>query len=285
MKLAIIDVGSNSVRLMLWVDGKTLYKKVITTRLGANLAQSGVLSEESIVRSLDAIKGFCLEARREGALVYAFATAAVRSAQNGGDFCKRVKECCGIPLEVISGKDEAQLGVLGALGNEDGGIIDIGGASTEVCLRSRGETAFSVSMNIGAVRLYDLGKDDMQKTAEVVCEAIQPLSGVIPTGKIFAIGGTASTLAAIKLGIKNYDPEALHHLPLSLEWVKSMSDKLFPMTLEERLKIAGMDVARVDVIAGATYLLYEIMKKLSCKEVYFSDSDNLEGYLSFRGLR
>ncbi|MDE6676090.1 MAG: exopolyphosphatase, partial [Clostridia bacterium] len=89
----------------------------------------------------------------------------------------------------------------------------------------------------------------------------------------------------IKLGIKNYDSEVLHHLPLPLEWVKSMADKLFSMTVEERLKIAGIDAARADVIAGATYLLYEIMKKLSCKEVYFSDSDNLEGYLSFRGLR
>lgn len=285
MKLAIIDVGSNSVRLMLWVDGKTLYKKVITTRLSANLAQSGILSEESIARSLEAIKGFCSEARREGAFVYAFATAAVRSAQNGGDFCRRVKECCGIPLEVISGKDEAQLGVLGALGNDDGGMIDIGGASTEVCLRSRGEIVFSVSMNIGAVRLYDLGKDDMLKTAEVVDMAIRPLGGAIPTGKLYAIGGTASTLAAIKLGLSNYDPEALHHLPLPLEWVKSMADDLFSMTVGERLKIAGMDAARADVIAGATYLLCEIMKKLSCKEVYFSDSDNLEGYLSFRGLR
>ncbi len=284
MKVAIIDIGSNSVRLMLWADGKTLYKKVTTTRLGENLSESGKISTAASERTVTAIQSFCEDAKREGARVYAFATAAVRNAQNGDSFCKRVKEACGINLDVVSGKEEAVLGISGALGKEDGGIIDIGGASTEVSFRRGGSVYFSVSMNIGAVCLYNRCKDEKEKIAEEVRKVILPLQGVQPVEKVYAIGGTASTLAAVKTELKEYNGERLHHLPLSFDWVKHISDKLLSLTTEERLKIVGMDPSRADVIAGAAYLLAEIMKTLSVKTVYFSDCDNLEGYLIHRGL-
>lgn len=270
---------------MLWADGKTLYKKVTITRLGSHLAESGMLSEESMARSVNAIGEFCNEAQRERAKVYAFATAAVRSAKNGDLFCNSVKDVCGISVEVISGTNEARLACLGALGEKDGGIIDIGGASTEVCFCRKGETVFSVSMNVGAVRLYDICKDDPKKLKAEVALAITPLEGVKLAGDIYAVGGTASTLTAVKLGAAEYDSARMNHVPLERAWVEETADKLLKMTKEERECVAGMDVSRADVIAGAAYLLAEIMKKLSCFEVLFSDSDNLEGYLTFRGLR
>lgn len=284
MKLAIIDIGSNSVRLMLWADGKSLYKKVITTRLAAGSAKSGILSEEAILRTVKVVSVFCEEAKRECASIYAFATAAVRSAQNGGAFCEKVLKTCGVAVEVISGKDEARLAVLGALGEKDGGIIDIGGASAEVCIRKNGETVFSVSMNIGAVTLFDACKDDREKLKKVIDEALSPLNGIKAEKGIYAVGGTASTLASVKLGLDGYDSKRVHNLPLERDWVKETANRLLDLSAEERARIAGMDVSRADVIAGAACLLAEIMKKLDCSEVLFSDCDNLEGYIVYRGL-
>ena len=156
MKIAVIDIGSNSVRLMMWADGKTLYKRVCTTRLGAGIAERPVLREDAIVRTAEAVAAFARTAEEEGAeQTAAFATAAVRSAENGGLFCKRVKELCGLIVDVVPGEEEAQLGLAGVLGNGDGGMIDVGGASTEYCCRKGRKTLVSLSMNVGAVRLFD----------------------------------------------------------------------------------------------------------------------------------
>ncbi len=283
MKLAIIDIGSNSVRLMLSADGKTLYKKLCTTRLGAGLAQSGILAEEPMENTLRAAEGFCAEGFNEGAQVYAFATAAVRTAQNGREFCARFKQRCGVAVDVVSGENEALLGVLGALGKEDGGIIDIGGASTEVCYRKNGETLFSVSIGLGAVTLHDTCGDDPEKLKQAF-GALSRLDGIASCGKTYVIGGTASTLAQIRFGLESYDAVRLQNLPMSRAWVTDAAENLLKMSVTERTGVKGMDERRADVIAGATFLLSEIMKKLSCREVFFSDRDNLEGYVAYRGL-
>ena len=126
-KYAVIDIGSNSVRLLLVADGKVLYKRLKTTRLGENLAVSGTLLPKAISRSATAVAEFYHLAKKEGAEdVLAFATASVRFAKNGGDFLLAVKELCPLQVEVISGETEAEIGVLGALGNSDGAVLDIG---------------------------------------------------------------------------------------------------------------------------------------------------------------
>lgn len=284
MKIAIIDIGSNSVRLMLWADGKTLYKKLITTRLGAGIASEPVLREDAMARTVAAVCAFCREAEEMNASIYAFATAAVRSAKNGADFCERVFRACGVKIEVVSGEDEAQLGLAGALGSGDGGIIDIGGASTEVCYRKNGETVFSVSLPIGAVKLFDLCSDNADKLRTVIAEAVAPLKGVKPVGVTYAIGGTASTIAALYAGMAEYDGTALHGLRLTREYLGDTSKKLLALTAEERKRIPEI-APRADIIAGGTLLLYEITKVLNLSEVRFSDHDNLEGYMALRGLQ
>ena len=156
-KTAVIDIGSNSVRLMMMADGKVLYKTLNTTRLGEGIASSPFLKDEAISRTASAVADFFSRAKREGAVdVYAFATAAVRSAENGSAFIDRVKELCELDVEIISGEEEAEIGILGALGEKDGGIIDVGGASTEIIIRAGGTIIYKKSVNIGVVRLKDL---------------------------------------------------------------------------------------------------------------------------------
>lgn len=283
MKYAIIDIGSNSVRLMLWAGG-TLYKWVITTRLAQGLSESGAICEEAAQRTVDAVREFCEEGTRLDARVYAFATAAVRNASNGAHFCELVKNTCGIQVDVVSGEEEAQLGLYGALGRSDGTIIDIGGASTEVCMRKEGKICFSTSLDVGVVRLLDRCGQDEDKLKAYIRKMIERLDNLSCVQPVYVIGGTASTLASVKLGLEKYDAAKLNGLMLSSNYLDETAKKLLCMSVEQRKALAGMEPRRADLIAGGAVLLSEMVHALKLNEAYFSDSDNLEGYLVVRGL-
>lgn len=282
--ISVIDIGSNSVRLMLWADGNTLYKRINTTRLGEGLGRSQKLSAEAIERTALAVAEYCAEGRALKADVYAFATAAARSARNVQVLCERIKALCGLEVDIVSGSEEALLALHGALGAcESGGIIDIGGASTEICLKENGRVIDSRSLNLGAIRLFEQCGDN----AELLKRGIEhSLKEVREAGveNVYAVGGTASTLASVKLGLKEYDGKRIQDLPLSYDEVKALAEKFLSLTAEQRREIPGMDARRADIIAGGALLLSEIMKKMSLKEVKASDRDNLEGYLILRGL-
>lgn len=282
MKFAVIDIGSNSVRLLSWADGTSLYKRLITTRLAEGMRE-GELSEGAMHRTADAVRIFSEEGERIGTRVVCFATAAVRSSKNGGEFCELVKNTCGQDVDVVSGEAEAELALSGALGNEDGAVIDIGGGSTEYGVRKNGKTVFSVSMPVGAVRLHERCGEREELLRAAIEEAI-PSDLPKPCGKVYAVGGTASTLASLKLGSKHYDPALLQNCLLPFGWVEKTASELLSMTKEKRSHLRGMEKDRADIIAGGALLLFMLMKKLSLSELRFSDRDNLEGYLALRGL-
>ena len=160
----IIDVGSNSVRLLVSSGGKTLYKTAVITRLSDGLGKgNAALSDAAVFRSAKAVSYFCDVAKSYGATVIrAFGTAALRQA-DPTFFIETVKKLCGVTVEVVAGDIEAELGFLGAVGTGDGGIIDIGGASTEVIIKSGGKNLFSKSFDIGAVKLFDLTGENIEK--------------------------------------------------------------------------------------------------------------------------
>ncbi len=281
MKIAVIDVGSNSVRLMLWQDGKTLYKRLNTTRLGENTAKTRTLTDAAIERTAKAIAEFKQLAMGEGAEgVYAFATEAVRSAVNGDKFCRRVKEVCAMDVEVLSGGEEAAMGAAGALQGKDGALIDVGGASSEVIFSVGGKTSFSYSLPTGSVRLYDEAGRDAEKLSAVIDSKIEkisyPKAGSLP---VCAIGGTATTVASVYLGLKRYDPEKINGTKIPADWINDMSRRICAMTVEEVKNIDGMEPRRTDVIGGGALLLYKLLKAIGADNVVVSESDNLEGYV------
>ncbi len=283
MKLSVIDIGSNSVRLMTWADGTVLYKTLASTRLSQGLA-CGFLSAEAMERTAQAVNSFYLRAMGEGAEeVLCFATAAVRSAQNGGEFCKRVKALCNLTVDVVSGEEEASLGLLGALKNApDGGMIDIGGASTEVCMRKGGKIAFSTSIDLGAVRLFERCGREKDMLLSVIHESLSPLERCRPQGNVFAVGGTATTLGALDLKLERYDGKKIQNYTLTREGVFSWAERLLALSVEEIRALVGMDEKRADIIGGGALLLACAMQKLSLNGITLSDSDNLEGYLAKR---
>lgn len=285
MKIAVIDIGSNSVRLALFADGKTLYKRLASTRLGEGLAVSGRLSDAATERTAQAVAAFAADAAAEKAVnTYVFATAAVRSASNGNVFTRRVKELCGIDVDVVSGEEEAKLGITGALRGKDGGIIDVGGASTEVTLSQGGKTLYSRSVNVGTVRLNDIAGRDKEKLSKLILGKIAEYGTFNASGfNMYGIGGTATTLAAVKHGLKVYDPSVTDGTVLSAGEIYSMAERILQMPVSEVCKMSGMEPNRADVIGGGCLLTYYVMRHFGIDKITVSESDNLEGYLILKG--
>lgn len=283
MKISAIDIGSNSVRLALVSDGKTLYKLLKTTRLGEGLSFSGSMKDEAIERTALAVADFvnCAKAEKTDKL-YAFATAAVRSASNKAQFLARVKQLCGLEIDVISGETEAKIGILGALGNNDGGIIDVGGASTEVTFRAGGRTVYSKSVNVGTVRLFDLAARNKQKLLRIISEKIEEYGEFSAENvNMRAIGGTATRLAAIKHRLLQYTPEVTDGTNFTVGELEKYADGLLSAPVEI-IRANTICTASAEVIGGGCLLLAEIMKKLKIKSLTVSERDNLEGYIIYK---
>lgn len=285
MKIGIIDIGSNSVRLALLADGKTLYKEIKTTRLSEGLSISGKLSSAAIERTARAAADFKLQAEREGVeKVYAFATAAVRGAVNGSDFTDCCKKLYGIDIDVISGITEAKIAILGALGNADGGIIDLGGASCEVTVQEKGTTVYSKSVDVGAVRLLDMCGRDRDKLEKHIADKLKEY-GNLDASKysMYGVSGTATTLAAVKQNLKKYDPQIVHGTVLTVDEVGALADKFLSMPVEEIKKLGEVVIWRADVIGGASLFLFRLMQYMNIRKLTVSENDNLEGYYIYRG--
>ena len=284
-KIAVIDIGSNSVRLMLLANGKVLYKIVNTTQLGEGLAHTGVLKREAIERTATAVAQFVHQAKKEGAArVCAFATAAARSAKNGDQFTGKVKSLCGLDIEILSGEEEAEIGILGALGSADGGIIDIGGASTEIIVQQDGTCVYKKSVDIGVVRLKDMCGREYTSLIET-CKRQAEKFGQVPLAQTtYAIGGTATTLAALALNLQSYQADKVTGVALSQQCVADMAKKLCKMSVEEIMKNPCVPQKRAEVIAGGAVLLSTVMQTLRIAQVIVNDSDNLEGYAKLKGF-
>ena len=283
MKISAIDIGSNSVRLALVSDGKTLYKRIRTTRLGEGLSFSGSMKDEAIERTALAVADFvnCAKAEKTDKL-YAFATAAVRSASNKAQFLARVKELCGLEIDVISGETEAKIGILGALGNNDGGIIDVGGASSEVTFRAGGRTVYSKSVNVGTVRLFDLAARNKQQLLRIISEKIEEYDEFSAENvNMRAIGGTATRLAAIKHNLLQYTPDVTDGTNFTVGELEKYADGLLS-TPVEIIRANTICSASAEVIGGGCLLLAEIMKKFKIKSLTVSERDNLEGYIIYK---
>ena len=284
-KFAVIDIGSNSVRLMMIANGKVLYKTIKTTRLGEGLAFSSRLCESAMSRTFDALSGFVAKAKDEGAeKIVAFATAAMRSAENGYEFALRVEKEIGLKIEIISGEEEARIGILGALGKTDGSIIDIGGASTELIVQMDGEITYRESLDIGVVRIRDICERSKSLTRELALTTVEKYGSPKLDGKTYAIGGTATTIAALLLGLEKYDGDAVSKAIITREQVRLLANELFLKSVDEIASHPCVDALRADVLAGGVEWLYAIMEYLNVEELCISDGDNLEGYAISRGL-
>lgn len=278
MKFCVIDVGSNSVRLMLSEGCKTKYKKVKITRLAENLGKERFLCPNAVDRTINAIDDFYREATKEKpSKIYIFATAAVRQAKNGFEFCEKVKKITGLTVDVVPGEVEAELGVKGALKGGFGGLIDIGGASTEVALISPNRR-FSKSYPIGAGTLTDKMKD---RDACLVLEEVFLDLPLDLGDNFYGIGGTATSVSAMMQELKEYNPSLVDGYFIDKNRLLILKEKLSILTEDEISLLHGVQKGREGVIYAGVCILFYLMDKLNLSGITVSESDNLEGYLQY----
>ena len=281
----IIDVGSNSVRARSFADGKILYSGLITTRLGEGLATGDSLTERSMAATISALKTFIAELIRSGAdEIAAFATEAVRSAKNGGEFLRRVKSETGLEVDLIGGDEEGELALLGAVGDKDGAVIDIGGASAEISAVKDKKIIYSHSLPLGAVRLYGKCGDDENKLKELVAERIVEYGKVPAALDFYAVGGTATTLAALDMRLDKYDENKVDGFVLTRVALEKDYALIAASDRQTRIEKLRIQEKRADIIGCGAYLLLEIMRTFGIEKVTVKESDNLLGYMKKRFL-
>jgi exopolyphosphatase/guanosine-5'-triphosphate,3'-diphosphate pyrophosphatase len=296
MRVAAIDCGTNSIRLLIAdIDGahfREIHREMEIVRLGQGVDKTGQFHPDAILRTLAAVDKFAIEIAKRGVEKIRFcATSATRDATNRDLFIDGVKERLGIAPEVIPGEVEAALSFQGATRDfpaTDGPflVIDIGGGSTEFVFGTT-TVEFAKSMNIGCVRMTerhftggDADPGQIAAAIEDIDEAIAQAAKIVPITKsktLIAVAGTATTVAAAALELSTYDRYSIHLSRISAEKVHTVSKAFLAMKREDREVLGYMHPGRVDVIGAGSLVLSRIMLVTGATEFVASESDILDG--------
>jgi exopolyphosphatase/guanosine-5'-triphosphate,3'-diphosphate pyrophosphatase len=289
---AALDVGSNSVLLLVVAvgpDGRTraVDEASATTRLGAGLRAGGLLDAAAAARTLAAVVALAACARAAGAAnVWAFATGAARGASDGAEFAAATASAAGIPLEVLSGDREARLAYAAAihgLGLGDGPVlvIDVGGATTELTLGRGASVAGATSLGVGALALAEVCRADVARMRAEVAAALGttdlPARAREAGASAIASGGTATSLAALALGLATYDPRRVHGAILSAEAAVAG-------TRAADAARGPIDPGRAAILPAGACILSAVMTALGVERVQVSDHGVRHAYLRERLL-
>lgn len=274
MNVGVIDVGSNSVRLL--YGGQ---KYVKNTQLSKNQLPGGPLKVSQISDTYEAVKKFVDFVRENDGEVRIFATEAVRSASNR-DYFVSIIESLNVKLDVLSPEREALTGFTGTyFGNgKTQAVLDVGGASSELIVGSDKGITYSHSLPLGSVRTRDLGLYPPELN-ETVSQRVLEYGKVPAFSELVSIGGTTSTLVAIRNRMKDYDRDKVHLSVLTRDEILDIVEYINSVPMQLRRYITGLPFEKRDVIPAGGVLVAEIMKYLGVTELTVSENDNLEGYL------
>jgi len=285
-RTAVIDVGTNSVLLTvaeLSPVFTVIADKVKTTRLGEGLEETQRFSEEAIERTVTVIGEFIEISRRNGAEKIIIAgTKALRISRNAPKFRKILLEKTGHPVRILTEEEEAAYSYLSIACEEDfrksgNVVIDIGGGSTEFIYGRGMQIEKSFSLSIGCVSLTEKfylhdppGEKDIQNCRDNILDAVSILPEIQEGYRVIGVGGTITSLAAMKLKINRYDRKKINFILLSRGEIECFRDLLLSLSFEERKKLRGLEEKRADIIPAGTEILYTVMKQFHVEEVITS---------------
>jgi exopolyphosphatase/guanosine-5'-triphosphate,3'-diphosphate pyrophosphatase len=295
MRVAAIDCGTNSIRLLIAdVVGDTLTdvaRRMEIVRLGAGVDRTGTLAPEAIARTRRALLGYAAEIAELGIdRVRMCATSASRDASNAADFRDMVRGVLGIDPEVISGDEEARLSFTGAVHGLDDAppylIVDIGGGSTEF-VTGHSEISGAISVDIGCVRMTERHlRTDPPTAAEIaaaerdITEAVDRALAAVSgrkAGTLIGLAGSVTTVTALALDLPGYDASRIHHARVSYDAVAKVTADLLAATVAERLALPVMHPGRADVIGAGALILRIILERSGHQSVVASEHDILDG--------
>ncbi|OKI56108.1 Ppx/GppA phosphatase family protein [Streptomyces sp. MJM1172] len=305
-RVAAIDCGTNSIRLLVAdCDPGTgelveLDRRMLVVRLGQGVDKTGRLAPEALERTFAACREYAAVIKELGAQKVRFvATSASRDAENRDDFVRGVLEILGVEPEVISGDLEAEFSFTGATRELTGAthlerpflVVDIGGGSTEFVVGEEHVRA-ARSVDVGCVRMTERHlvtdgvvtdpptreqiaaiRADVEAALDLAAEAV-PLA---EARTLVGLAGSVTTVAAIALGLSEYDSSAIHHARIPYEKVREVSERMLTATHAERAAIPVMHPGRVDVIGAGALVLLAVMERVGASEVVVSEHDILDG--------
>lgn len=299
MRVAVVDIGTNSTRLLVAdvTDGNVeeIERSSTVTRLGQGVDTAGRLAPEAMERVFAVLGSYRerIDALGAGAATTGVLTSAVRDAENGTDFTGQVRERYGLDARVIGGDEEAQLTFAGATSRRDPHdptptlVIDIGGGSTELVIGTGGAVDFHVSTQAGVVRQTErhVSSDppDGRQLAAVAGDARATIEAAVPeearrSAQIgVAVAGTATSLAAIAQRLEPYDPARAHGYELLLEDCEQMLERLAALPLAERRAVPGLHPDRAPTVVAGTVILIAVMRCFGLERVEVSEHDILHG--------
>ncbi len=300
--VGIIDIGSNTVRLsVVEIQSEGTYRvrheEKAGLRLGARLGADDTLGPQAAQETARVLLGFAWAGAQWGVRKWiAVATAAVRQARDGEAFLRTVSERSGIPLRLLGGDEEADLGMVGALNTlaeRDGYLIDVGGASTEVTRFADRRRIRSVSLPLGAVNAtaaFGLADRAPEGAIPALEEALdRAVAGDTaggdgplwirpePDGTLIALGGTARALAKMDRRRRRYPLDATHNYVLDPEYCRTMRDRLAGMPARERARIPGLGADRADLMAAGTAILAWAVARTAPQRLVISGGGLREG--------
>ena len=305
MGVAAVDVGSNSVRLLvLDDDGTRVLRRIITTRLAQGVDRTGKLADAAIVRTVDAIRELRSVWEASGVTTDALhvriaATSAVRDAEDRDRFLDAVRLAVGLEVDVITGTEEAALGFSGATAAVPTTgpclVIDVGGGSTEMVVGHGGEVLASISTQIGCVRLTERDLHHDPATADELAAAAATVDAVISAGlvalarqldahdlslasvrTVVAVAGTATTLAALQLGLDEYEESRIHGTVVDLGALEGLAGRLAAMDVATRAALGPVQPGRAEVLHGGAIVLSRALRLLGRPELVVSEADSLD---------
>jgi exopolyphosphatase/guanosine-5'-triphosphate,3'-diphosphate pyrophosphatase len=296
-RLASIDVGSNTIRLLIAEPEVSAPLRPIQiqrriTRLGENFLPNRILQPEAMDRSVAALKEFVELMGHNGVSAYsAGATAVVREASNGSNFLDLVQRETGLGVRLLSGTEEARLSLLGVssvITDKESAMVvfDIGGGSTELVWQGDSSDMESYSLPVGVVHLTETflqgdppGHEPCLQMREYVANVLKELSFDKDSHDILWVGtaGTVTTLASMWYEMAEYDPEKINGTVLQRAWLADLCAQLAEMKLTERRKITGLEPGREDIILAGGLVTLEMMDTFGFSQFTVSDAGLLEG--------
>jgi exopolyphosphatase / guanosine-5'-triphosphate,3'-diphosphate pyrophosphatase len=298
MRIAVIDVGTNSTRLYIAdvQDGAIsaeIDRRTTVTRLGQGVDHSGVLADEAMARVDKAVADYraVIDDNNVDA-VTGVLTSAVRDARNGSEFTTRLNDTYNIDARTITGDEEARLTYLGATSDRPASseptvVVDVGGGSTELVVGQGAHVHFHVSTQAGVVRQTErfLKTDPprpeelqlLQQEAHEIFTTAVPAAERARVSKGIAVAGTATSCAAILQELDPYDPAKVHGFRLLRAQAEMLLARLAQLTTEERRHVTGLHPDRAEAIVAGVILLIEAMRTFGLSGVEVSEHDILRG--------
>ncbi|MCD6187900.1 MAG: exopolyphosphatase [Desulfuromusa sp.] len=292
---AVIDVGSNTIRMLLGecrngiISPYSYHREV--TRLAGNFSVQTGLAAAAMERALKTLQSYQkIIAAADVSHVRAVATAALRKANNRHTFIARVVAATGLKVEVIAGEEEALLTTRGVLSvidptPDNAIVIDIGGGSVELVSIVAGEIRLQKSYPFGVVTLcedYSSASKRQQPIDTIILQFTQQLQQLDLAGldyQFIGTAGTITTLAAIHLQLQRYNPELINNYELSVGWLSSLQQKMELLSVSEREALPGMEKGRGDLILPGLQILLTLMQQFQFSKVKVSDCGLLEGVM------